>query len=462
MIAILDIFTLAPDFQTAVQNVHNVTLPFALVACAGGLTMTAVRAGQEKSLQHVWPTILRIALVALFLIDMPAIANATEQLVLSVEQASGVGNGTAFSDYIAALMQKFGVDLSALNGIVPQGPYGNGAGAAPADAPTISTYGYEKPGDPNYDSKSAQGIGAFDFDSAPHSLVPGQSLALSPNLTAGLIPGQQVTVNLANGQTITGIYADRTAKTFDGQTLTRVDIYDPNQQYSALSGVGVTSINAGALPQGGNPIGNFFNGLMHPVETAAIGIFGMAVLFLSYIAVFIWWVMALLQSVLFYSEIAVAPIFVGFLVVRGFESIAKGFLLSFFAICLWPIAFLIVGLVTKFIIALALNTGNNATMGTVNALGMTYFWLVGLAVWVIFGSIFGPLIISKRVVAGASGVADMIVGAHSAAYNAAQAAYRSAVVGASAGRSNGSNGSAPVEVGESGRPNYAVKPGRKS
>ena len=127
------------------------------------------------------------------------------------------------------------------------------------------------------------------------------------------------------------------------------------------------------------------------------------------------WIVALLQSVLFYSEIAVAPLFAGFLLVRGFENLAKGFLLSFVAICFWPIAFLITGLVTKFIISMGVNTGNSAGVGAANALGMTYFWIIGLAVWVVFSSIAGPWIISKRVVAGASGLADMVVGAHSAA-----------------------------------------------
>ncbi len=166
---------------------------------------------------------------------------------------------------------------------------------------------------------------------------------------------------------------------------------------------------------------------MHPVETAAIGIFGMIVLFLSFVAVFIMWIVALLQSVLFYSEIAVAPLFAGFLLVRGFENIAKGFLLSFVAICFWPIAFLITGLVTKFIISMGVNTGNSAGVGAANALGMTYFWIIGLAVWVIFSSIAGPWIISKRVVAGASGLADMVVGAHSAAggvYNFGQSTHQ--------------------------------------
>lgn len=416
MIAVLDIFQLAPDFQSAVMNVHNVLMPVALVVCFGGLTFIAVQAQRERSLGEIWPAMLRIFLVSIGLVFLPTIGNWLEQLVLDVEQASGVGNGSAFSDYLGAIKQKFGVDLSALNSLVPIGPNGAASNGAGSSGPTVSTYGYEKPGDPTYDANSAQGIGAFSFDSAPGSLVPGRSLALSPDLAAGLTPGQQVTVQLANGQSITGIYADKTAASFNGQTLHRVDIYDPNQQYGNLSGVGVTSINGGALPaQGGNPIGDFFNGLTHPAETVAIGIFGMAVLFLSYVAVFIWWMVALLQSILFYSEIAIAPIFVGFLLVRGFDGIAKGFILSFFAICLWPIAFLVTGLVTRFIISMAVNSGNSSALTSANAAGLTYFWLVGLAIWVVVGSAAGPWIISRRMVSGASGLTDMMLGSRAAA-----------------------------------------------
>jgi len=458
MLAIVDIFKLSPEFENAVLNVHNVTMPVALVVCFAGLTMATVRAQQERSLNSIWPDLLRIFLVSVVLCDLPGIGNWLETMVIDIEQAAGVGNGSAFSDYIAALKQKFGVDLSALDSVVPPGPYSSATGTGTTSettGTTVSTYGYEQPGDSTYDSKSAQGIGAFPFDSASGSLVPGQSLALSPNLTAGLTPGQQVTVNLANGQSISGIYADKTADSFNGQTLSRVDIYDPNQQYSSLTGVAVTSIN-GSVPtrNGGNPVNNFFNGLMHPVETAAIGIFGMIVLFISFVAVFIMWIVALLQSVLFYSEIAVAPLFAGFLLVRGFENIAKGFLLSFVAICFWPIAFLITGLVTKFIISMGVNTGNSAGVGVANAFGMTYFWIIGLAVWVIFSSIAGPWIISKRVVAGASGLADMVVGAHSAAgkvYNFGQSTVSKAA-------------GAPVSIASSTitpHENYARRPAAK-
>jgi hypothetical protein len=45
---------------------------------------------------------------------------------------------------------------------------------------------------------------------------------------------------------------------------------------------------------------------------------------------------------------------------------------------------------------------------------MTYLWLIGVSLWVIVGSIVGPMMISRRVVAGASGLAEMMVASHSA------------------------------------------------
>jgi hypothetical protein len=410
MLASADIFQLSPDFESAVVNVHNVLMPVALIVVFAGFTMVAVQAQRERSLQEVWPAMLRITLVALGLVFMPQIGNWLGNVVTEIEQVSGV-NGNPLSAFIAAIRQKFGVDLSGMLGNISPG---GASGAQLGSGPTVSTYGYEKPGDPTYDPNSAAGSGAFPFDSAPGSLVPGQSLALSPDMAAGLTPGQTVTVTLANGQTITGVYADKTGASFNGQTLHRVDIYDPHQQYSALSGIGVTGINGNVPQQGGN-IGDFFNALIHPVEAAQVAGLGLFTLVLSFVAAFVQWVVALLQSVLFYSEIAVGPLFVGFLLVRGLEGIAKGFILSFFAISLWRIAFLITGLITQLLLGLAVNSGNNTVAGGANAAGMTYLWMICVALWVIFGSIFGPWIISKHVVRGASGIATMLVGAGSAA-----------------------------------------------
>jgi len=330
MIATADIFQLSPDFHNAVVSLHNTTMPIAFVVCAAGLLMAAVRAQYERSLSSIWPELVRIFLVSMFLCNMDKVGDWVGGVVAAIEEQTGI-NGNPMQAFTNAIYQKFGVDLSKTLGPLTPGGLTGPVGNPASNGATVSTYGFEQPGDSTYDAASAQGEGAFSFDSAPGSLVPGQSLAISPSLSAGLTPGQSVTVQLANGQTITGIYADKTADSWNGQTLYRVDVYDPNQQYGSLSGVGVTSINGNVTPQGGN-LGDWFNAVIHPAETAQVAAFGMFTLALSYVAAFIMWMVSLLQSILYYSAIALGPIFVGFLVVRGLENVAKSFLLSFFAV----------------------------------------------------------------------------------------------------------------------------------
>jgi hypothetical protein len=400
-----DIFQLSPDFHNAVVNLHNTLMPVAFVVCVWGLVWTAVRANHERALSSIWPELTRILCVALFLCNMGTIGDWFGSVVASVEQESGI-NANPMQVFSNAIYQKFGVDLSkAIGPITPGGLTGPPAAST---TPTISNYGYEQPGDPNYDSNSALGIGAFDFSSHPGSLIPGQSLAISPSLSAGLTPGQQVTVNLSNGQSITGIYADKTADSWNGQTLYRVDIYDPNHQYDGLSGSPITSIN-GQTPQGNN-LGDWFNSLLHPAETAQVALFGLFTLALCYVAAAVMWLMSLLQSILYYCAIALGPIFVGFLLVRGLENIAKAFLLGFFAICLWPVAFLVSGLITILLISLGTNSSNTPAGAAANTAGLGYLWMIVVGLWVIASSVIGPWIVSKRFSAGATGMADMVVG----------------------------------------------------
>jgi hypothetical protein len=149
------------------------------------------------------------------------------------------------------------------------------------------------------------------------------------------------------------------------------------------------------------------------------------------------------QSILLYSEIALAPIFVGFLIVRGYEGIAKTFILSFVGISMWRLAFLIVGLITQMLLGLAANT--------VNVPGAGYLWFICVSLWVIFGSFVGPWWISKLFVRGASGVADVVFGAGNTGLRAAQFGGRtvgaavtgggSVVTGAAGGARNFSGGS---------------------
>jgi hypothetical protein len=457
MIAVLDIFQMSPDFKTAVVAVHNATTSVALVVCFAGLMMCVQRALQEKSVTSILPALIQISIVSLIVGNMPAIGNTFEQAVLDIEQTAGVGNGSAFTDYTAAIKTKFGVDVSGLNYLVPAGP-NQTAGGSTQSGTMLTHYAYQ--GDTTPDGGSSQGIGAFAPFLTKGSLITYQnpqtpaSAGLSADMAAkyNVQPGQAFQVTSSSGVTYNLIYSDTGADWETG----RVDIYDPNGLLGGNSfGAPISNFTLGApmanapaqAPQSGN---SFLNALLHPAETAQAGIFGMIVLLISYIALAIEWLVALLQSVLFYSEIAVAGLFVGFLLVPGLQNIAKGFLLSFFAISLWPIALLIVGLVTKFVISIGINANNNGGVGAANEVGMSYFWLIVLALVVGVGSTVGPWWLSKRVVAGASGMVDLLIGSVAAGRGVFSAGSKAVGAAATGGTSTAAGG-ARVATGGSRR-----------
>jgi hypothetical protein len=411
MIAVLDIFALSPDFKTAVVAVHSATTPVALVICFAGLVMCIQRAMLEKSVSAILPAMIQISIVSLIVGNMPEIGNLIEQTVLDIEQTAGVGNGNAFTQYTSVIKTKYGVDVSGFNNLVPSkaGPTQNATGE-------LTHYAYAD--DTSSDSASKEGIGAFAPFLTKGSLITYQnpqtpaSAGLSADMAAkyNVSPGQAFQVTSA-GVTYNLIYSDTGADWETG----RVDIYDPNGLLPGANNFGqaVTNFTLGAPMANASaqtPGNSWFNSLLHPAEAVQAGFFGVFILVISYVALALEWLAALVQSVLYYSEIAVAGLFVGFLLVPGLQNIAKGFLLSFVAIALAPIAFMIVGLLTKFIISLGLNAANNTGVGTANVVGLSYFWLVVLAIVVGVGSLLGPWLLGKQVIRGASGMADLLVG----------------------------------------------------
>lgn len=400
MIGATDIFQLSPGFQQAVVGVHDALLGVALVVCFGGLVMVVTQAQRERHIGEIMPALIRITLISLLLANLGDISNWLGDLVTDIEQAAGV-NGNPMQAFTNAIQAKFGVDPAATFGTIS--PNGQ-ANAAPG---TILTH-YAYPGDSTPDSLSAQGIGAFN--STPGSLVALQSAALTTSAAQqyGVSPGQSFSIT-SGGQTYNLVYADHAP-----ESDSRVDIYDPNGVLPGgnnFSGT-VDSFTPGAAAGGNNPVGGFFNTLLHPVETAQMAALGMFTLVLSYVAAFIQWLVAVAQSILLYSEIALAPIFVGFLMVRGYEVVAKTFILSFIAISMWRLAFLVVGLITQMLLGLAANTASQPGSGLL--------WFICVSLWVIFGSIVGPWWISRAFVRGASGVADLIVGAGASGVRAVQ------------------------------------------
>src|SRR5207244_7057328 len=105
------------------------------------------------------------------------------------------------------------------------------------------------------DSNSAQGIGAFSWDSTPGSLIPMYSAALTVSAAQqyDLQPGQTFSVT-SNGQTYNLLYAD-TAPESDS----RIDIYDPNGVLPGGNSFSesVSSLNGGPVVQGQSGIASF-------------------------------------------------------------------------------------------------------------------------------------------------------------------------------------------------------------
>jgi hypothetical protein len=414
LIGSVDIFQLSPGFQQAVFNVHNVLMGVALVVIFGALVQKITDAQRERNVGEILPALIRVTLISIFLTKMGAVSDFLGDMVTDVEEASGV-NGNPMQALVAAIKAKFGVDPTADFGpISPSGQAGPTQAGAPIAGTNLTHYAY--PGDSTPDSGSSNGQGAFQF-TAPHSLIAytdpstPASAGLSADMAAeyNVAPGQNFQVTGSNGVTYNLIYMDTGADWETG----RVDIYDPNNVLGGSNNfrAPITSFIAGTMATlpvtasntGGNP--GLFNSLLHPIQTAQIAGLGLFTLVLSYVAAFVQWLVAVAQSILLYSEIALAPIFVGFLMVRGYEGIAKTFILSFVGISMWRLAFLVVGLITQMLLGLAANTANVPGAG--------YLWFICVSLWVIFGSFVGPWWISKLFVRGASGVADVMFGAGS-------------------------------------------------
>jgi len=131
-------------------------------------------------------------------------------------------------------------------------------------APMMTHYGYERPGDPNYDANSAAGIG-----DRQNQLKPGLSVALTRSQRAIQFPNADPTNSTGLTFTHNGVTYrdDDTAPESDN----RIDVYDPHNQ-----GIGHVSAAPAAVPQqqpqpqvqqqppqqqGGNFFSNLFHGI---------------------------------------------------------------------------------------------------------------------------------------------------------------------------------------------------------
>jgi hypothetical protein len=412
---------LLPGFMSGAHQIHNLLAGVTFVLAVVGLLLIVNQAFREQSLKSVKAALVRLIVIIIMLGTLGGWGDVLSSAVDDLAAQAGLSpnGGGVFEAYREAVARKFGSDSAApaVDAFESGGSNGQSTGTTgdftvPDGAATgqntgvkLTRYGYEQPGEPNYDSKSAQGIGAFGFDSAPGSLVPLQSAALSPDVAQqyNLVGGQQFTVTTADGQQMNLVYADKTADYLTG----RVDIYDPNGQLTN-DGAAVTSIDGGPIVAGNGsdqPGGGWISKF---ADSLTIGILWPLVYLLSLAALAIMWLMSGVQQIFYTIEIAVSPFFLGMLMIPRLVGTATRFFLSLVAICLWPLGWAIFDLLTRVLIEWAVNPTNNLGASALSAGAMMLGYWVLLAVWVILSSFAAPVIISWALVGGSSGVVALI------------------------------------------------------
>jgi hypothetical protein len=131
------------------------------------------------------------------------------------------------------------------NGVAldPQATTQSGTQNTFREKPRGTIYGFERKGDATFDTNSSFGIGAnasakemAEIKAGKNNdakLVANKDFALSPDLeeqarAAGFNLRDTMTMTMEDGSTHTGRWMDRTAKEFQGKTLSgRVDVYSP-------------------------------------------------------------------------------------------------------------------------------------------------------------------------------------------------------------------------------------------
>ena len=472
-------FDLIPTFMSGVKALRNELIGVAFILAVAGLTVHACTALARKDIAHMWPTLVRLALIPIIIGALQSwgdVLVSGVQGLISDMGANGTG-GNIFADYQAAIARKLGTAAAAANisqaNQMPatpatEGDTSGGFAAQPLKGVTLTHYAY--PGDSTPDSKSAQGIGAFPFSSAPGSLIPMYSAALTASAAAAynVQPGQSFSVTTSGGQTYNLVYADVAP-----EANQRMDIYDPN---GALPGgndfsQSITSLNGGPVVQGQtgvaamlpNPGGSVGDQLMWAVTLA-----------LSWAASGIMWLMQIAQQMLYLIEIAISPVFVAMLMIPALTHLARRFFMLLVAICLWPLAWAICDLVTKALIDLAVNPINNAGLGAANFAALVSGPLAGLAylivvaLWVIGSTLLAPVFIGVLLAVGGGTATAAVFGATLGAAAGRTLQMGSAAVGGPAGVASvigqfGGNGSGPISAQSASRingpvQNYARRP----
>jgi hypothetical protein len=457
-------FTLVPTFMSGVKALHNELI--------GVLIAHVCYALLRRDAGEMFPTLVRLALISILITSLESwgdtLVGAVNGLISDMG-ANGTG-GNIFSDYQAAIARKMGTAAAAANSAQAsaQAPQTGQAVPSPLPGPgqqssgTILTH-YAYAGDSTRDGKSAQGIGAFSWDAAPGSLIPMYSAALTASAAQqyNLQPGQTFSVT-SNGQTYNLLYADAAP-----ESDSRIDIYDPNGTLPGGNNFSesVSSVNGGPVVQGQSGVASFM-----PNSNESVGdqIMWAITLALSWIAAGVMWLMQIAQQLLYLIEIAISPVFIALLMIPSLTHLARRFFTTLVAICLWPLAWAICDLVTKFLIDLAVNPSSNTGLGAANTAALVSGPLAGLAylivvaIWVIGSTFFAPVFISILLAAGGATATAAAFGATLGPGASRAARMASGAIGGAGGVANlvggmGSNGSGYISPQSTSRMNGPVQ-----
>ena len=160
-------FQIAPGFLDGVNKLHNSLEGVTLVLAFCGLMIVAVQALRTYDVSSIIGALIRMTVAVVLLGLLGTWGGLLNDAVMGLMADLGWGAtfpGGLATEYRNALLRRFGSDS------IQAGQSSGAQLQSTQGGVKITHYGYEKPGDPNYDSKSAQGIGAFSFDSTPGSL----------------------------------------------------------------------------------------------------------------------------------------------------------------------------------------------------------------------------------------------------------------------------------------------------
>lgn len=478
-----------PTFTSGVTTLHDLLTPVVVVLMVAGLLMKSIQAHVQGTLKSLLPYFVVMSVIVFLTGSLAVWGNMIQAGVNDLVSQLGLTQigGNVYQAYLQAVQQRFGTNSVAgniaqatsanstaagINTVPLEGDMSAGFPTTPTTSTGTSVTHYAYSGDLTPDSNSSNGVGAFAPYLTPGSLVAMQSAALTPAAAAqyNVQHGQSFTITTSGGQTYNLVYADVVPTGGPNEQpagASVVDIYDPN---GVLGGnnfsQSVTSFNDGpvfANAAGANPtVGEW---LSNPAGTLQKYIIEKLVWLLSLVALGLMWIMSAVQQILYLIEIAISPIFVGCLCIPALVLIGTRFLSSLVALCLWPLAWAVCDLVTRFLINIAVNPTSNVAIQLfsfgVMQLGL---WIV-LAIWVIGSSVVGPWLITRSLVAGSSAIAAVIGGTiGAAAANAPGIAYKTAAiasgVGAGAGVAGGTNGASSIASATRMAPvaNYATRP----